>query len=486
MLVTDLTLATDIHIISRQSLGEVLREQWIQHRGMTDPDSTIKLGQVSGARYLLKGSVYHLNVQLSVEMHLLDVERGVVVRASRVTGTVDDVPALERDLSQEVGEFFGSQAASNVNISIEPDIEPVRTPSFNAVVREDVDAVHASDLGYNPQSPVLASDVPLRLDRTRRLREEAWLFADEVWRRGFVIELGVPHDFWNLLRDDAKKQDDKSLWLPVSSSFSPDRLRDIHRNLKFSRVSDMNEEPAKGKLVWEAEGNAPRLFAERFRAPRRIFVRAISQSGEVLAVTSPWSWRVDQAIEVDDSGVIRVLLLPEPMIVGNAEFSTKMLSRHRRIDHFDALVVSVPEERRLVSVEVFKPGNVKSQEGHIFEQQRVAAERNLKHWFLGNWSPPVTESRPVQGYLPGNRRSIHLRIRVEKGIVEDIQLTRELHEDVLQADMERLMSQLLGDCVYDCHGESGEGVEAMDVFAARVQLDLLKDLHHVGLGEVVP
>ncbi|GJL53149.1 MAG: hypothetical protein NPIRA02_02810 [Nitrospirales bacterium] len=485
MLVTDLTLASDIHIISRQSLGDVLREQWIQHRGMTDPGSAVKLGQLSGARYLLKGSVYHHEARLSVDIHVLDVERGVVVRASRVTGTVDDVPTLERNVSQRIGEWFGAQGVSNDSLySKRQHVRILRPTPSATVVPNSSDISEFHDLVDPPQAPILAFDVPLRLDTARRLREEAWLFADVVWQRGFVIELDASADAFTVSPDEGTTRNGESLWISVSASFRVDRLRSIHPALEVSRLPADDRELEEGKLVWKSEANAARLFTERFRVPRRLFVRAMSQSGEVLAVSSPGTWRVDKTIAIDDSGAIRLGLSPDATIVGQAEFPQNILRYHQRITHFDAVVVPVSDERRIVSVEILEPANETARNDAVFHKQHIVFERRLKQWFLDRWRPPVTESLPVQGYLPGNRRTIHLRVHGKNGIVEDVRVVQGLHEDVLRSDVEVLMNALRGYCIDVCQGESRERVETTHVFAARIQLDLIKDLSHIGFGYV--
>ena len=42
MLTTDLAVWPGVEIVSRPLLGEILREQWLQHRGTSDPSSTRK------------------------------------------------------------------------------------------------------------------------------------------------------------------------------------------------------------------------------------------------------------------------------------------------------------------------------------------------------------------------------------------------------------------------------------------------------------
>ncbi|GJL49459.1 CsgG/HfaB family protein [Candidatus Nitrospira salsa] len=487
MLVTDLAMQTGIHIISRQSLGEVLREQWLQHRGMTEPGLAVKLGQLSGTRYLLKGNVYHIDEQLSVDVHLLDVERGVVVRAGRVTGTPENFLALERQLSQHVKSFFDVQSELDSRKSISHDERSAIQSFSDVVVKEDPQSIPQSDLlTENPRSPLLTMDVQLSLDRAQRLREEAWLFANEVWRRGLVIELGVPGDRVDVVAERHQGFRYESLLIPVSSFFLPGKLRDIHRALELSRLTENSQEAVRGMLVWKADESTTRLFAERFRSPRRLFVRAISQSGEVLAVSSPWTWRVDQTVEVEESGAIQIRLSPEPTIQGNAEFLKFILSQHLLMQHFDAVVVPVPKEHRMVSVEPFESGNENDLNDSEFGNLPVTLQQRLKDWLLENWRPPVTESLPVRGYLPGNRRAIQLRVWGQHGVVEDVQLSQVPHEELLQADVKRLVSQLIGYCLSDCRNTSSEYVEANDAFAFRVQLDLIKDLQHVGFGDISP
>jgi len=484
MLVTDLAMQSKIHIISRQSLGEVLREQWLQHRGMMDSGLAVKLGKLSGVRYLLKGSVYHLDTHLSVDVHLLDVERGIVVRTGRVTGSPETFTALERQLAQQVGTFFGTPPDSIIDRDSGEDVPLTMKSSPNGEI-EEMSQVFQPDVFFeNPQSPLLSIEIPLSLDRAQRLREEAWLFADEVWRRGLVIELGALYDQVNGGPLGSQDLTEEYLTIPVTASFLPEKLHVIHRVLTLSPVSQNGLAVAQGMLAWKAEESTARLFAERVRSPRRLFVRAISQSGEVLAVSSLGSWRVDHKIDVKDSGAIQILLSPEPTIEGNAGFSKSILSQYPHLQHFDAVVVPVPEERRMVSVEILESANETALHDSVFEGLHVTLQQRLKSWLWENWLPPITESLPVRGYLPGNRRVIQLRVSGHHGIVDDVRVTQVPHEALLQADIKRLVSQLIGYCLSDCRRISREQVEEGKAFTFRVQLDLLKDLQHIGFGKV--
>ena len=108
MLITDLVSRFGLAMISRESLGVVLREQWLQHRGMSESKAAVKLGRLSGARYLLKGSIYDIQKDVVVDVHMLDVERGSVIRTSRAVGSYGDLPGLEKQLSVQIQNWFSS------------------------------------------------------------------------------------------------------------------------------------------------------------------------------------------------------------------------------------------------------------------------------------------------------------------------------------------------------------------------------------------
>ena len=481
MLTTDLALWPDIEIVSRQLLGEILREQWIQQRATSESKVVVRLGQLSGARYLVKGTVYPLDSGMSVEVHVLDVESGIVVRTVRVRGSLEDIPVLARGLAQHIGNLFGPQTSPTIERT--PELSK-RTQSREDGRGPDVDVVQEMVLpdhfSGESQSQVLASDVLLRLERRQRLRGEAWLLAEEVWRRGLSVVLRAP-EFSNSKHASGQESTEEYLWIPVSSFFLPDRLEGIHPSLhvSFSTVDSQN----KGTLTWESDEEITnQLFSERFQVPRRLFVRGISQTGEVVGVSSQGSWRVDRLIESADDGSIHLLVWPNHILEGKAGFLENTLAQEPAIQHFDAKVVPVPDEQRIISVENLVQAD--SSRADITTREKIL-QKWLKKWFQENWVPPVMESLPVSGYLPGNRRVLQLRISGKDGMVQDIRLLQGPDEPFLVAQTKQLFPKLLGICLHFCGDDaSGDGIHE-ESFEFRVQLDLVKDLQHVGLGEHV-
>ena len=335
------------------------------------------------------------------------------------------------------------------------------------------------------QAMMHSMDPLLRLDRAQHLREEAWRVADEVWRQGFAVELGSPH-FGNPESSPVENLNQDIMWVPVTSYFAADRLRNLHRSVQFTFLNDDNHRQ-EGTIFWQSENAMrSRLFIERFRMPRRLFVRAISQAGEVLGVASKGSWRVDDFVTSSEDGNIQLGVWPTLAIVGEVGFSTTLLASHQNLHHYDAVVVTVPGEGRLISVEFIDTDRAGDAQTSKFAHQDVTIRRRLEEWFLKNWNPSIMESLPVHGYLPGNRRTFHLHLSIHDGIVEEAHIVQNPDEELLVAQTEYLASRVVGYCLLDCQHIPREDSYQARVSHVRVQLDLIKDVQSVGLGQTVP
>ena len=485
MLITDLSLWPGLDIVSRQLIGEVLREQWIQHRGVTDPRSAVRLGRLSGVRYLLKGSFYVTSSHITVDVHVLDVEDGRVVRAERVSEAPNHLPRLERRLAEKIGGFFGLRSKvvlEGKKKSIQGErITPKRQQNLK-VFKEPAQLPSGINVPTS-QAMIHSMDPLLRLDRAQRLREEAWKVADEVWRQGFAVELGSPH-FGNPESSSGENLKQNVMWVPVTSFFVKDRLRNLHRSVEFTFLSDGNPSRQEGTIIWQSENAMrSRLFIERLLMPRRLFVRAISQTGEVIGTASHGSWRVDDFVTSSEDGSIKLGVWPTLAIVGEVGFSTTLLASHQNLHHYDAVVVTVPGEERLISVEFIDSGRSDDVQTSKFVHQEI--QHRLEKWFLKNWSPSIMESLPVHGYLPGNRRTFQLHLLIRSGIVEEAHIVQNPNEELLVAQTESLVSGVVGQCLLNCQQIPREDSDHASVVHVRVQLDLIKDVQSVGLGQTV-
>lgn len=86
MLVSDLAQWPQLEVVSRDALGSVLREQWLQQRGFSSVENPVGLGKLKGVRYLIQGRMYVQQDILSVDLQIVDVETGVVVGSVSAQG----------------------------------------------------------------------------------------------------------------------------------------------------------------------------------------------------------------------------------------------------------------------------------------------------------------------------------------------------------------------------------------------------------------
>jgi len=238
-----------------------------------------------------------------------------------------------------------------------------------------------------------------------------------------------------------------------------------------------------GIFTWKGENpSADRLFNENIRAPRRLFVRAISEDGEVVALSSAWSWRVDKAVEFQKEGTFQISVWPMPIIKGETGFPTMVISGYGDVLSFDAVVVPVPSEHRLVSVEIISPADNKNPESDQLEKSSTEAVKQLQEWLLEQWAPPVLEAIPIAGYLPGNRRTAQMLISGQDGVVRDVQLSQVPEEPPFVEALKGIAALLKGHCFLKCRLAFTDGSSQGASFRLRIQFDLVKDIRQAGLG----
>ncbi|RMH06602.1 MAG: hypothetical protein D6704_07065 [Nitrospirae bacterium] len=496
MLVTDLALLPHVHVVSRRRLGEVLQEQWLQQRnGFRDLPSA-RLGKLVGARYLLTGLYYVAakpdgSMGVVIEAHLLDVERGEVLRTFRVAGPFDALPTLEWRLAQKISQTFHSPSLQR------PPAEEVSRPSRS--VDQELDEKSSPPLadlrhaGYPREFAArsaesvtsLAVDTALSLERLKDIRQVAKQLAHRLWSSVLRIRLGTPE--YQPLRGP-KRSFSRSLrvWIPVFVSMELESLSHLH---PFLRVID-GEGNGSSPLVLAFDAGdtgAAQLFLETLRIPRRLFVRAIRESGQVVAVSSQWSWRMERLVSFNPEGTIE---LPASfMIKGRAGFPGTLLKEQGAAVHFDAVIVPVPEETRRIQVEIIEEQSEREPaadpEDEIPRDPRQMCAQAMRIWLLRHWAPPIVESLPFAGYLPGNHRTSILRVVLSRGSIQDIRLIREAPEEEMRESIQKVLAAFTPFSLSVCSDPRLKTSSNTVPLRVRVQFDLIKDIRFVGLQHVL-
>jgi TolB-like protein len=101
-IMTPMETIAAFNIISKDALKDVIAEQEFQQTGMIDPKTLVKLGNLVGAHYILKGSFMEMNGTLRIETQVFSVEKGMQLQTASVNGKTDNFFALEKELIDKI------------------------------------------------------------------------------------------------------------------------------------------------------------------------------------------------------------------------------------------------------------------------------------------------------------------------------------------------------------------------------------------------
>ncbi|MBU4263390.1 MAG: CsgG/HfaB family protein [Proteobacteria bacterium] len=121
MLITDLRYeATNLKIIERNRIKELLQEIDLSQSGYVDQATALRIGKLLGARSIAFGSFVVLGEQLRIDARLVNVETSETILAESISGTSDQFLQLEKKLAGKLAGAFqerlaSSQASASVN-----------------------------------------------------------------------------------------------------------------------------------------------------------------------------------------------------------------------------------------------------------------------------------------------------------------------------------------------------------------------------------
>lgn len=98
MLITDLSKVSDIDIVEREKLEELLKEIKLGKSSYFDQSTAQKLGKGLGAASILTGAFYVLDNTIRIDARLINVETGKIIAADEVTGSTKDFFSLHKQL----------------------------------------------------------------------------------------------------------------------------------------------------------------------------------------------------------------------------------------------------------------------------------------------------------------------------------------------------------------------------------------------------
>ncbi len=478
MLVSDLAKWPYLEVVSRDALGPVLREQWLQQRGFSSDANPVLLGQLKGVRYLIQGRIYVQEYILTIDVQVVDVETGVVVGSIKAQGLESEIPRLEQDLVTQTLLLFDPSQNLNTRLTSGEITEDVQKLP-NKPVRLEEERENALSSGQFNSHSVHQIDAFLSLEKLTYQRREAYRLAANIWNEGWASEIGQP--MYHVL--EPPNQSSRSvpiMAIPISLFFSPHRLADIFKKTWNSAAGPGVRFDSDGYLVTTDEGTgANQLFVGHFQEPRRVYVRALNEQGDVLAVFSDWTWRTESKIHMVNPQKISVPMWPKPFITGMAQFPVDWIEREGHHVTFDAVVVSVPDEQAIVTLELLGESDEdKYVVGQVINEAVLL--QTVEQAIRSHWSPAITEGLPLLGYLPGNKRTAEGIVQIQDGKIVQVQFHHSPEEPLFLRSLRDLQFNILGSCVA-CQ-DSGRVVPSPLSKKIRFQLTLVKDIHALQLG----
>ena len=483
MLTNDLAAWPSLSIVARDALGPVLREQWIQQRGFSSPVDSVSLGKIQGVRYLVRGGFYQYEDLLTINLKIVDVETGIVVRALKAEGPEADIPRLEQNLVMQMLPIFNSSIDSTTS-DISGRLGEASSESKAASHRNVETYRHPKQPGLFGQHSVPQFDVQLSLERVTQQRIQAYQAAKTFWRKGWSIEIGQPT--YHVWQPSVNSQvGTPLLGLPISLFMLPNAMADVLKTMGAGDVFSVVHLELNGLVKNPTDHTGVgQLFLEQVRQPQRIYVRALNEHGELMAVFSKWSWQTGAIIHNPSPDEIRLPLWPQTFISGVAEFPVSWVERGDQHVTFDVVVLPSADEERTLLLEPILADGAEEKEDHSSSFVEGDVLGGLYDWIQTKWSPPIAEALPVDGYLPANREVANALLHVQAGKIMKVQFLDVSPNPLFSRSLEELRSDLLGYCV-SC--QDGEKVSSNSTLhSIRLQLMLVKDLHALRIGSRSP
>jgi TolB-like protein len=444
MLITDLSQASNIRVVQRERLEELVREQTLQAAGRVEEKTAVRIGRLTGATIMLLGSATRAGSVLRLDAHLLDVERGTIVGAAAVEGQPEEVLSLEKQLAAKVltllhldgftersAETTSRDAAEALYQGLDAadrgDLTEALGKFETALKRDEryADArrryertLHRVDRG-TLWSRILSPDG----SADDRARVGARL-ADDLFSEGLLAEIVTRIEAGDLTSSTG-----------LRIRFSPDAVRRLKQEVQ--QLGGTVTEEATGLTLRIDQPEIHTAFVQAAKLPRRLFLHLEGADGQPWATYSRLQgWLGTQWIFLETQGVslrppwaatatqplprwlfdgapssLQAWLSFDPVpreqavlqveLVGSTEDGREILLAPRPAGQ------GLPQIRRLSDAAL-----------QVIDELRLRLEEEI----VRLWDPPVWERLPGPGYLPSARRSVMLTAGVKAGRLSAAQL----------------------------------------------------------------
>jgi TolB-like protein len=114
LLFANLAAEPELYLVERADLKKILDEQELNISGLVDPATATKVGQLTGAKILITGSVLKVDTSLYVIAKVIGTETSRVLGASVKGGVRDELGGLVEELAKKVNELVAARSGELV------------------------------------------------------------------------------------------------------------------------------------------------------------------------------------------------------------------------------------------------------------------------------------------------------------------------------------------------------------------------------------
>ncbi len=178
MMTTDLSVVDDIQMLERERLEDVTKEIDQQRSRYFDSTTAVKVGRLSGAQYIVIGSIAAVAPQMRIDTRIIRVETGAIVKSAKVLGSEDQFFDLQKKLARQLVKDLDIALTPEGEAELDQRQQANRVDDVNAVVTLS-NAMSMADAGDFAGASVKIAPVVARYPNSTFVK----LTADEIKRR---------------------------------------------------------------------------------------------------------------------------------------------------------------------------------------------------------------------------------------------------------------------------------------------------------------
>ncbi|MGH7620521.1 MAG: FlgO family outer membrane protein, partial [Gemmatimonadaceae bacterium] len=107
MMISDLSPVKEIQLVEREHMQDLLKEIDLQHTKYFDSTTSVKVGKMVGAEYVVVGAFATVDPQMRIDTRVVRVATGEIVKSAQVTGKQDKFFDLEKALADRLIDGLG-------------------------------------------------------------------------------------------------------------------------------------------------------------------------------------------------------------------------------------------------------------------------------------------------------------------------------------------------------------------------------------------